>query len=260
MTKIVNSKNVEWGYDNVANWSFCDPSLTVRIALTLNTLDVLKRCADAQADSTFYFFMNGVLKGGLCHLEESNKEVYLVSEAGYYLPAEMFFHAPYVDLFDSIDKYDHLYDDERILVATFQHVADKVTGMGLRSKTKSEFKAKRSEFLKLLVDEDYRLHNSEDAMLDAFPFLGAFENRVGDGGVDDNTYAIMLFRMREFFSAMTRDATFDNPLDSTIEEEREAHTKWTQKFNSSNLSIYKEPRSSPRRDISYRVNPQAIPS
>ena len=260
MTKVVKPSEVNWDFDDKTNWGLVPNGLVRTIALTLNTLNVLQRCADAQADSGFYFFMNSSINGEVTRLEGRDTDFYFATEAGYYLPAEKLLYALYVDLFDGIDKYGYLYDDDRIILAAFNHVAEKVKNMAIEASSPAAFKSARSEFLEVLYDQDYTLHDSQVAMLKAFPFLNDFECKVAGIGVDNNTYAKILPRMREFFAAMSRNCDVTDVSEKAITEEREKHTQWTQKFDSSNISIMKDSRNSNRSGRSYRFNPQAMPS
>ncbi len=212
-------------YDDHIDWANPYDDIAVRLALAMNTLGILGRCASEQPQASFQFKLFAVVQP---------------EEAGFYFPVGNSFVVPYVDFFEYIEGYSDTFEDYRFVLDCLKSVIDGVNQNIKEATSEADFKIASKnlsdKFSNLKRNASKCRRKPEGFEYAEFNFLRDYKNKLNrSGSMTTCEYAAYL--MTVFHSALTSKNVWDANISDRTSIERDAHSSWAQRFNSSNIRI-----------------------
>lgn len=280
----MQKSDIAYDFEEISNWAVGPVSLTLRLAILLNTLEVLENLSNQSGDAQFYFKLNGQVNRQYFEVFEDDEylsDLNLSADAGFFLPVfQSTGYSPFKNLENFLSKHRETLPDDSFILLAFRQVIDDVLEIAINSETQEQFEARlkelskrysnlslrvkyghldiksmQSEFSCIVGSEISELDESQRKTLSVlFRYAKEFANQLGTR---------VLYDPNMYLDSRSFETVFDSPNESSVAIKREEHKLWARQFTTSNLS-YLFKKEGEVDDIGWPIenwvtfNPQAL--
>lgn len=253
----MQKRDIAYDFEEISNWASGPVSLTLRLALLLNTLDILEKLSKKSGDAQFYFKFNGQVNRQYFKVFEGDEyldHLNLSADAGFFLPVfQSTGYSPFKNLEKFLDKKREFLSDDSSILLAFRQVMSDVLEIAINSENQEQFgeklKALSRRYSTISMQVKYGQLDIENVQPE-FPHI--FDPSTSELDENQRKISSVLLKYAEEFAGQlgTRvlydpnmyldprsvETVFDNPNEKSIAIKREEHRLWTHKFVTSNLS------------------------